>query len=285
LSLPQGATDARPVGGGDINEGWRVLLADGREAFVKTRADAAPGEYAAEARGLRWLGEPRVLHVPAVLEVGERYLALEWIEPGRLSAAGENELGSGLAAIHHAGAPHFGDPDATSGDAAAGPEATRIGSLRLPNEPSDRWSDFYVERRLQPLMRIAAERGAVSQSALRALEGVCARMDELAGPAEPPARLHGDLWWGNVLADADGRPCLIDPSAYGGHREIDLAMLKLFGGPRGRVFDAYEAAYGLSEGHEDRVELWQLLPLLVHAILFGGSYGLAVERTARRYSG
>ncbi len=114
---------------------------------------------------------------------------------------------------------------------------------------------------------------------------MCERIEELAGPPEPPARLHGDLWWGNVLADSEGRPWLIDPSAYGGHREIDLAMLKLFGSSRGRVFDAYDEAYPLSEGFEERVELWQLLPLLVHAVLFGGSYGAAVERAARRYAG
>jgi fructosamine-3-kinase len=273
------------VGGGDINEAWQVRLADGRTAFVKTRADAAAGEYAAEARGLRWLDEANALGVPAVLEVDERYLALEWIEPGRLSEPGELQLGRGLAALHRAGAPHFGDPWASLHSASDAPEAARIGSLRLPNEPLAQWPAFYVERRLRPLMRIASQRGAVSTACIADLERVCDRMDELAGPAEPPARLHGDLWWGNVLADAGGGPWLIDPSAYGGHREIDLAMLKLFGGLRGRVFDAYAETYPLADGFEDRVELWQLLPLLVHAVLFGGSYGAAVAHAARRYAG
>ncbi len=282
MSLPDGARDARPVGGGDINEAWHVRLADGRGAFVKTRADASPGEYAAEARGLRWLAEPRALRVPEVLEVDDRYLALEWIEPGTLAAAGEEELGRGLAAVHRAGAPHFGDPSVVAGGEG---EAGRIGSLRLPNEPLERWPEFYVERRLRPLMALAARAHAVSPAGIGALERVCERIDGLAGPPEPPARLHGDLWWGNVLADSEGRPWLIDPSAYGGHREIDLAMLKLFGSSRGRVFDAYDEAYPLSEGSEERVELWQLLPLLVHAVLFGGPYGAAVERAARRYAG
>jgi fructosamine-3-kinase len=110
-------------------------------------------------------------------------------------------------------------------------------------------------------------------------------MAELAGPAEPPARLHGDLWSGNVFAGGDGRPWLIDPSAYGGHREIDLAMLRLFGAPSERVFDAYEEVSPLADGWEDRVELYQLLPLLVHALLFGGSYCGAAERVARHYAG
>ena len=111
------------------------------------------------------------------------------------------------------------------------------------------------------------------------------RIGELAGPPEPPARLHGDLWGGNVLAGADGRARLIDPAAYGGHREVDLAMLRLFGAPSQRVFAAYEEAAPLTDGHEERVALWQLFPLLVHAALFGGHYGASVERAARRYVG
>jgi fructosamine-3-kinase len=260
-----------------------VLLADGREAFVKTRPGVPSGEYAAEARGLRWLAEPAALGVPEVLDVNDGYLALAWIERGALSAAGEEQLGRGLATVHAAGAPHFGDPSAPLPGDPAAHESARIGSLRLPNEPAETWPAFYVERRLRPLTKMAAERGVVSTAAVRALERVCERMDVLAGPAEPPARLHGDLWWGNVLGDAAGRPWLIDPSAYGGHREVDLAMLRLFGGPRERVFDAYAEAHPLADGFEHRVELWQLLPLLVHAVLFGGSYGAAAEQAARRY--
>jgi fructosamine-3-kinase len=112
---------------------------------------------------------------------------------------------------------------------------------------------------------------------------VCERIADLAGPPEPPARLHGDLWGGNVLAGADGRARLIDPAAYGGHREVDLAMLRLFGAPSERVFAAYAEAAPLADGHDERVALWQLFPLLVHAALFGGSYGASVERAAVRY--
>ncbi len=114
---------------------------------------------------------------------------------------------------------------------------------------------------------------------------MCERVGELCGPPEPPARLHGDLWSGNVMADRHGRPLLIDPSAYGGHREVDLALLRLFGAPSERVFAAYEELTPLAYGWEERVELYQLLPLLVHALLFGGSYAGAVERVARRYAG
>ncbi len=280
MSLPASATDPRRVGGGDINEAWHVRL-NGADVFVKTRVDAGRGEYALEAAGLRWLGEPGVLRTPSVIEVAEDYLALEWVEPGCLSAAGAEELGRGLASIHLAGAPCFGDPGFGE---QLGVEA-RIGSLRLPNEPCEDWASFYAQRRLLPLARIASERNALTSAGVATVERVCARLEELMGPAEPPARLHGDLWSGNVHAGADGRAWLIDPSAYGGHREVDLAMLRLFGAPSERVFAAYEEVAPLAEGWQERVSLWQLLPLLVHAVLFGGSYRGAAERVAKSYVG
>jgi fructosamine-3-kinase len=278
VSIPPGANQARRVGGGDINEAFHVVLADGSEAFVKTRPRAAAGEYAAEAAGLRWLAEPGALRTPRVLDVDDGYLALEWLTVGRLDAAGAEELGRGLAATHAASAAAFG---ATG---AAGASA-RFGSLQLPNDPTEDWPTFYAERRLRPLARIAHERGALHPGGIEAVERVCERVGELAGPPEPPARLHGDLWSGNVIGDAAGRPWLIDPSAYGGHREVDLAMLRLFGAPSERVFDAYHELAPPATGWEERVELYQLLPLLVHALLFGGSYRAAAERVARRYAG
>jgi fructosamine-3-kinase len=281
VTLPPGAELVARVGGGDINEAFRVVLADGREAFVKSRADAVAGEYAAEAAGLAWLAEAGALRTPAVLDIGEDYLALQWVDRGPLDRDGIEELGSGLAATHLAGAESFG----ASGAGACGAGASAgFGSLRLPNDPAADWPTFYAERRLRPLARIASDRGALSGAGVEAVERVCARMPDLAGPAEPPARLHGDLWSGNVMGGADGRPWLIDPSAYGGHREVDLAMLRLFGAPSERVFAAYEQEAPLAEGWRERVELYQLLPLLVHALLFGGSYRGAAERVALRYA-
>ena len=289
MTLPAGAGNVRRVGGGDINEAFHVVLADGSDAFVKTRPDAAPGEYAAEAAGLVWLAEPGALRTPRVLEVDERYLALEWIPPappGRLDDAGAEELGRGLAATHAAGAPGFGDFGAAGGRGGGGPGGgpARFGSLRLSNDPTRDWPTYYAERRLRPLALLAREQGALSGNGIAAVERVCERLGGLCGPPEPPARLHGDLWSGNVMADATGRPWLIDPSAYGGHREVDLAMLRLFGAPSERVFAAYEELAPLADGWRERVELYQLLPLLVHALLFGGSYAAAAERVALRYA-
>lgn len=275
MSLPAGVREAERVGGGDINEAFRVVLADGREAFVKTRADVSPGEYTAEAEGLAWLAEPGALRTPRVLEVAEDYLALEWIEPGALSAAGAEELGRGLAETHAAGAPSFGFAGSSG-----------YGWLRVSNQPSADWASFYAERRLAPMTQIGAERGVLSASAVAALERVCERLPALVGPAERPARLHGDLWGGNVMADHEGRPWLIDPAAYGGHREVDLAMLRVFGTPGGeRTLAAYNEHSPLAEGWQERVELYQLAPLLVHALLFGGSYVGSVERIAKRFGG
>jgi fructosamine-3-kinase len=278
VSLPAGARDVRRVGGGDINEAWHLTLADGTDAFLKSRPGAAAGEYETEAAGLRWLTQPGALRVPRVLEVAHDRLLLEWIEPGHLNEAGAEELGRGLAAVHAAGAPHFGDPRAEAG------ASTRFGSLALPNDATPDWPSFFVHARLRPLARLALLQGRLTQAGRAAIERICERVNELAGPPEPPARLHGDLWSGNVHADARGRPWLIDPAVYGGHREMDLAMLRLFGAPPQRIFAAYEEVAPLAEGWRERVQLWQLAPLLVHAILFGGSYCAAAERIAVHYA-
>jgi fructosamine-3-kinase len=266
----------RRVSGGDINDAWQVERPDGSRAFVKTRAGAAPGEYATEAAGLRWLGAvDGGVRVPEVLDVDDEHLALAWVEEGALDAAGEEELGRGLARVHAAGAPAFGAPP--PGAPFAG---VRLGTVALPPATGDDWPAFYAEHRLLPLLRMAVDRGAVGDPG--PIERAIARLPELAGPPEPPARLHGDLWSGNVLAARDGRPWLIDPAAYGGHREIDLAMLALFGRPSPRTLAAYDEAHPRAEGHAAREPLWQLLPLLVHAVLFGGGYGASATAAARR---
>jgi fructosamine-3-kinase len=267
---------SRRIAGGSINEAYAVAFEDGRRAFVKTRPGAPDGEYAAEAAALAWLAEPGAVRVPAVIACSKRFLALEWVEPGALDGAGEEELGRGLAGLHAAGAPAFGGLDGRD---------MHIGPLRFDGAPGEVWPDFYAERLVRPLIAAASDRGALSARGAAAVGRACDRMAALAGPEETPARLHGDLWSGNVHAGADGRAWLVDPVAYGGHREVDLAMLQLFGGPSRRVLDAYDEAAPLADGHEQRVELWQLFPLMVHAVLFGGGYGASAEAVARRYAG
>jgi fructosamine-3-kinase len=284
-SLGGEVTDSRRVGGGDINEAWALTLDDGSTAFLKSRRDAPDDEFGAEAAGLRWLAEPDGLPVPEVLAVleepGARGLVLAWVEPGRLGPDGEEELGRGLATIHRAGAPHF---DALPPGSPR--RALRFGGIELPLDAvaaDAPWAEHYAAR-LDLLGREASGRGRISNGCAALVERVRDRMGELAGPEEQPARVHGDLWSGNVLAGADGRPWLIDPAAHGAHRELDLSMLDLFGTVSARTRAAYEEVWPLADGFEERVALWQLQPLLVHAILFGGSYGAAVERVARHYA-
>jgi len=254
----------RGLSGGDINEASAVTLEDGREIFVKTNRRPPPGMFPAEARGLAWLGEAGALRVPRVLAVDERFLALELIRPGKPRPSFEEELGRGLAALHQATPGGFGlDHD------------NFIGRLPQSNQAAaPGWAAFYRERRLEPQLEQAA--GLLPAGVRRDFDRLFARLDDLVGPQEPPARLHGDLWGGNLMCDGEGAPCLIDPAVYGGHREMDLAMMRLFGGFRGAAFAAYAEAYPLAPGHADRVPLYQLYPLLVHVNLFGGSYVASV---------
>ncbi len=280
--LGERPADWRPVAGGSINEAWRLDLESGRRVFVKARAGAPAAEFAAEAAGLAWLSEAVTIAVPEVLAFGrgdEPWLAIEWIAPGALTAEGEERLGRDLAALHRSGAEAQGVLPPGSPDGLL-----RIGSVELPSHPGSSWPEIYSEQRLRPLLAMARDNGAIGDGDAAAIEKVCERISDLAGPGETPSRLHGDLWSGNVLAGADGTPWLIDPAAHGGHREIDLAMLRLFGGPSERALAAYEEAYPPADGHEERVALWQVLPLLVHAVLFGGSYGSAAGRAARTYA-
>ncbi|HEV3030889.1 MAG TPA: fructosamine kinase family protein [Polyangia bacterium] len=260
----------RPVGGGDINRAEAVTLADGRRLFVKTNVREPAGMFAAEARGLAWLAEARVLRVPEVVAHGPGFLALELVVAAPPAPDFDERLGRGLAALHRRGAPDFGlDRDNFIGRLPQ--DNTAVGGGRAG------WAEFYRARRLEPQLRRAADEGLASSRMRRGFERLFAELDALVGPPEPPARLHGDLWGGNLLCDEAGAPCLCDPAVYGGNREIDLAMMRLFGGFGARTFAAYEEAWPLAAGHAARVPLYQLYPLMVHVNLFGGGYVGQVE--------
>lgn len=269
------------IGGGDINDAWGLQLEGGKRVFLKSRAGAPDDEFGAEAAGLRWLAEPSGLPVPEVLAVidedGARGLVLDWVDRGTPTSAGEEELGRGLATIHAAGADAF---DALPSDSPR--TELRFGGGEVESFGGDTWAEVYGGR-LERLVRSASDRGAITERCAELVGDVRSRLDDLAGPNERPARIHGDLWSGNVLTGADGRPWLIDPKAHGAHREMDLAMLDLFGSVSMHTLAAYEEVWPLADGRAERIGLWQLQPLLVHAILFGGSYGSAVEQTSALY--
>ena len=269
--------EARSVSGGDINDALAVTLGDGREVFVKTNPTAPAGMFAAEARGLGWLAAARALPTPEVLAVGERFLVLALIRSAPRGRGFDDAVGRGLAVLHHTAPERLGlDHDNFIG--------------RLPQENAAApggeawtWASFYRQRRLEPQLRRATDGGLLPAGVRADAQRVLDRLEQLVGPPEPPARLHGDLWGGNLMSDEQGRPCLIDPAVYGGHREMDLAMMRLFGGFGARVFAAYDEAFPLADGHEERIDLCQLYPLLVHVNLFGGSYVGAVAAALARY--
>jgi fructosamine-3-kinase len=275
--LGRGIRGVVPVSGGDINEAYAVTLGDASRVFVKTHAHADPGMFPVEARGLEWLAQAGALRVPEVLGVSSgdpaepAFLILEYLEPGRQAAGFDEALGRGLAALHRRSPGQYGlDHD------------NFIGRLPQDNRPLPAWVDFYRERRLGAQLALAERQGRASERMRRGFDRLFVRLADRMGPEEPPARLHGDLWGGNLHVTPEGDPCLIDPAVYGGHREVDLAMMRLFGGFSARCFAAYEEAYPLAPGAEERVALYQLYPLMVHVNLFGGSYAASVERALER---
>lgn len=294
----------RKLAGGDINDAFRAELTGGGAVFVKTSDTALAGMFTDEAAGLIWLGEPDSgIVTPRVIGViddepspAPRLLALEWIDTGGLDATGEERLGRGLATIHAAGAPAFGATPLLNTNGGPmlnktgepppgryGHSPLRFNELALPNDPCDDWAEFYAERRIAPLTRACCDHAKLSSKDAAVMQRLCERLPELAGPPEPPARIHGDLWAGNVIANTAGSPVLIDPVAHGGHRELDLALLQVFGGPGERCFAAYREAWPLAEGWQERKRLWQLAMILLHVYLFGGDYRAQALAIARDY--
>ncbi|MGI8701775.1 MAG: fructosamine kinase family protein [Nocardioidaceae bacterium] len=261
-----------PVAGGDVCSATRVRLSDGRNAFVKTRSQVPDDFFAVEAAGLRWLGEAAGgAAVPEVLACSTDCLVLSWVEAGRPTPEVVESFARRLAATHAAGADAFGAQ-----------RPGYIGAAALPNTPSDAWPHFWVMHRLLPYLRAARDRRAISPGDAAAVDAVIDNIDALAGPQEPPSRIHGDLWSGNVVWSATGEGVLVDPAAHGGSRETDLAMLMLFGAAHlSRLLEAYQEVHPLADGWLERVPLHQLHPLLVHAATFGGSYGARAGDAAR----
>jgi fructosamine-3-kinase len=241
------------------------------------------GYFAWEAAGLRWLRDAGGAAVADVLDVGEGHLDLPMLRQAPPKAGHADDLGRALAAIHGAGAAGFGAaPDGWSGDGWLGPLSE---PLPMVLGHWGAWGEFYAEARVRPLVRMGRDRGEFDASDASVIDQLA---DTVAAgrydTGEPASRLHGDLWSGNLMWTPDGA-VLIDPAAHGGHREADLAMLHLFGAPHlDRIVGAYDEAAPLADGWRERVRLHQLHPLLVHAVLFGGSYGAQSVRVAQHYA-
>jgi fructosamine-3-kinase len=259
-----------PVPGGSICTAQRLTLDDGGSVFAKSLDDAPPGFFAAEAAGLRWLRAAGAVPVPEIIAELPSMLALEWIDHGEPTPAGAAELGRGLAALHRCGASSFGAP-----------WPGYIGTLPLPNAPSPGpWGAWFAEHRLRPFLRASAN--ALTTDDISKVETIMSDISAYGGD-EPPARIHGDLWPGNVLWDRGGQGWLVDPAAHGGHRETDLALLGLWGGVphHDRLLAAYQESWPLSEGWPERIPLHRLYLMLVHTALFGPTYRDAVRSLLR----
>ena len=258
------ARPERPVGGGSINECWCWPSREG-PLFVKlARADRL-WMFEAEAAGLDELGRANALKVPRVLGsgavAGQAFLALEWIAFGSVSSRSESLLGAGLAAQHYVTATEFGWH-----------RGNTIGSTPQHNDRDRDWIRFYTERRLRYQLDLAARNGHAGRLTERGAL-LCERTSAFFDSYRPvPSLLHGDLWGGNWSADASGRPVIFDPAVYFGDREADLAMTRLFGGFGAAFYSAYEDAWPLEAGAEDRRSLYNLYHVLNHLNLFGGGY-------------
>ncbi|RBP99335.1 fructosamine kinase family protein [Bifidobacterium xylocopae] len=248
-------------------------------AYRKSRGGSPDGFFECEGRGLEWLGKAQTQGGPRVVEVidwGADYLDIERVESTAPTPGAAYRFGAQLAHMHEAGAGHFGSgPDGYDGTCYFGPLQDPV-----PMDTGD-WSDpatYLAEGRLRPMVRMGIARGSLNRSDMDLTERVIEALPQLLGPAadDHPARLHGDLWSGNVMWSADrGRTeaVLIDPAAHGGHREEDLAMLHLFGMPYlSQIEDGYQSVHPLAQGWRDRYTLWQLYPIAGHCVFFGGGY-------------
>ncbi len=267
-SLGVAITLAEPIRGGDSAATYRCDLADGRIVVAKTHDNPPPHFFSTEATSLRWLSEAgaRVPEVLAVSDETPAHIVLAWIQPGRSTREGDAAFGRSLAQLHRRPFGCFGRPDGRP-----------TGSHALPNKPVDSWIEHYGGNRLLPLAKHGRDLGALSSQSSEDLEKVANSLNLLGGPVEPPSLLHGDLWAGNRIVDTAGQSWMIDPAAVGGHREFDLAMMKLFGGYGPDCFQSYGEEFPLADGWNERVILHQLAPLAVHAIKFGGHYVGALD--------
>ena len=281
-----------PVSGGDINRAYALLLSDGSRLFMKANHRENADFFRAEAEGLEALRATGAISVPGVIARGvddnESFLLLEYIEDGRRSPAASEKLGRRLAQLHMTDTGNI-----TAADDAAGPSSydlrgrygflhdNYIGGGFQCNEPAETWTEFFIERRLRPQFEKASYYWDIDER--KRIDRFLDRMDRYLAEPERPSLLHGDLWAGNYMIDSSGEPWLIDPAAYVGHAEADLAMTELFGGFDRRFYDSYRETAGIDPGYSDRRDLYNLYHLLNHLNLFGGSYLHSVLSIVKRY--
>lgn len=277
LRQPGELHNTHSVSGGDINEAYRLDYSN-VSFFVKmNNADAYPGMFEKEASGLQLLSKHSDFKVPEVIEVNshenQAFLLLEYLpsHAREKNSSFWEAFGRLLAKMHRVSKAQFGLD-----------KANYIGKLPQSNKWQDSWPVFFAEERIMPQWQKARGKGYFNTADNRRVEALLQNLENWV-PAEPPALVHGDLWSGNYLPFAERQPALIDPAVYYGHREMDLAMMHLFGGFAPELFSAYQEVYPLEQGWRDRLDIHNLYPLLVHVNLFGGGYAGEVERILKGF--
>jgi fructosamine-3-kinase len=252
------------LSGGCINDAYMLATTVGKFFLKYNLSGNYPGMFEAEARGLSILRATSTLRIPEVIFQGSAdeydFLMLEFIEPGRRVVSFYEDMGQSLAQMHKVTQTHFGLD-----------HNNYIGSLPQDNRPLPGFHDFFIARRLEPMIRMARDHGKMDSGHQKKFERFFQALPGLI-PSESPALLHGDLWNGNYLVNEAGTATLIDPAVYYGHRETDLAMTKLFGGFDNSFYHTYQEAFPLEKGWESRMDFHNLYPLMVHVNLFGGGY-------------
>ncbi len=265
-------TDQQPVGGGSINDAWRLELADGRTLFLKTHSRPPRDFFAAESEGLKALAATRTIRIPEVIAQDEDFLLLEWMD-GREATDYWQTFGEQLARLHSHHAEHFG--------------FERDNFCGLTPQPNPWMRDgfaFFAEARLLHQGQMARDAGKLEKGDIRRLEQLAARLDRWI-PEQPASLIHGDLWGGNAHCGPSGEPVLIDPATHYGWAEAELAMTALFGRFPQAFYDAYLAHSDVPADWESRAPLYNLYHELNHLNLFGGAYAQGVRRTLKRYAG
>ena len=263
------------VSGGCINKAGVIHLRTG-DFFLKWNdKDGYPSMLAAESIGLTLLRSAVPNAVPEVIAHFDtehfQCLLLEFVPRSKPAPEFSERLAETLVTLHQCSVRYFGLE-----------RKNYIGSLIQDNTPSNSWYEFLVERRLLPQLEMAVSFGKIAKVETKKFEQLFSKISTLL-PVENPSLLHGDLWSGNVLVNGHGLPCLIDPAVYYGHREVDLAMMKLFGGFDREFYSEYNSLFPLITGWEGRMDIYQLYPILVHVNLFGGHYISEALSTLRKY--
>jgi protein-ribulosamine 3-kinase len=264
-----------PLAGGSINQVCKLNTSHGVYCLKYNHAAAFPGMFEAEAKGLRLLASAGEVRVPEPLLAATHgqyaYLLLEYLVPGPAAGDMMKKLGVSLALLHRHSDESFGLG-----------HSNYMGSLPQQNNRHTGWGEFFIRERLEPQVRLATDAGLLPAESLSHFESLYRILDGIF-PPERPSLVHGDLWSGNYLVTDEGQAALIDPAAYYGHREVDIAMSTLFGGFSRDFYEGYHSEYPLAAGWRDRLDVYNLYPLLVHLNLFGRGYLGQVLAILRKY--